>query len=310
VSSTLEKENRDLSVGERDILVPLEALCVRALIPDNFTSAGALIGSELSQNIAKALRPYSVCYRAGAQSLMNLKGNLQLTRELSPVNVTWMHPQDTATSSDDTFGQISFSPKRVAGLATLSKEVQLISQYDVSAFVQDSIATGLGVALDKAGIQGAGEFGEPLGIFNTNGVGTVTFGGAATYAKAVNFESQITTALGTDENISFVATPVVRERWKNIQRFASGAKALWEDDETIAGKRAFVTTSCPANSICAGDFTKMFFGWFGEGAPIQITVDKFSRKKEGLLELYLQSYCDVAIARPQLFVVNTDSAAV
>jgi len=308
VSHSLCKANKDLSLGDRDILVPLEALCVRTLTPDSFTSAGALIGSELSQNIAEALRPKSVCFRAGAQALYGLRSNFQLSRELTPLTASWMHPQDTAVASDDTFGLLSMSPKRVAGLTALSKEIQLISQYDVASFVMDSISIGIGVALDRGGIQGAGVFGEPLGLFNTTGVGTVTFGGAATWAKAVNFESQIVAALGSDQNISFVATPAVREKWKGIQRFASGAKSLWEDDETIAGKRAMVTTSCPANSICAGDFTQMFFGFWGEGSPIQITVDPFSRKKEGLIELYLQLLCDVGIARPSVFVINADSA--
>jgi len=309
VSQHLAKANRDLSLGERDLLVPLESLCLRALIPDNFQSAGALIGNQLSQNIAQALRPYSTIFRAGAQPIYNLRGNFNLSRELTPVSVNWMHPQDTAVASDDTFGILNLSPKRVAGLAVLSKEISMVSEYDVSSFVLDSIAVGLGVAIDLAALQGPGEFGSPLGVFNTNGVGQVTFGGAASYAKVVNFESQITQALGEDGNIRFIAHPNVREKWKTIGRFASGARGLWEDSpENVAGKPAFVTTSCPVNSVVAGDFTKLFVGWWGEGSPLQITVDSYSRKKEGLIELLIQCFADIGIARPQLFVVNADSA--
>src|SRR5436190_23776870 len=97
---------------------------------------------------------------------------------------------------------------------------------------------------------------EPLGLFN-RAVKTVTFGGQATWSKAVKFESQIAAANGDDDSISFIANPDTREKWRTLERFSGGGRALWEDGNICAGRNAYVTTNVPSASICAGDFTKM-----------------------------------------------------
>ena len=136
----------------------------------------------------------------------------------------------------------------------------------------------------------------------------MTFGATATWAKAVNFEKQITPANGDDDSISFIAEPAVREKWRTLERFSGGGRALWEDGNICAGRQAYVTTNVPSTKICAGDFTKMLFATWGEGSPVAVVVDPFTAKKEGKIEILVSLMSDVGVLRENVFCISADSA--
>lgn len=306
VSRTLAPENPQFAPG--GLLIPLSMLSQRsALQASSATAGGFLIAEDVATQIERVLRATSVCIGSGARILPGLVGNIALGRETGEVTINWLHELDAATEGESTFSAVNLSPHRAAGLTAISKELQFQSTPDISGFVIDSISRGIGVALDNAGLQGTGLLGQPLGIFSLNNVNTVTFGGASTWAKVVNFESQITQANGLDQNISFIGHPTVREKWKTLQRFTGVTDTLWNSDEdTIAGKPARVTMNMPAASICAGDFSQMLFGFWGDA--VQVIVDPYAQKTSAVVEFYVCLYADVGVIRPQLFVINGDSA--
>jgi HK97 family phage major capsid protein len=223
------------------------------------------------------------------------------------VTCDWLHELQEAQESDPEYSVVHFTPHRLAGLTSISTQLNAQAP-DLSAFVVESLTRGIGAAFDRAGIQGSGVLGEPLGLFNRESVKTVIFGGQATWAKAVNFEKQITAANGDDDSITFIAEPAVREKWRTLERFSGGGRALWEDVNNCAGRNAYVTTNVPSNSICAGDFTKMLFATWGEGTPVMVIVDPFTGAKEGKVEILVSLFGDVAALREEVFCISADSA--
>jgi HK97 family phage major capsid protein len=235
----------------------------------NTTSApagGFLVANDIGSQIEFALRSASVCIRAGARVLPGLRSDLTLGRETQEVTYDWLAELEEVSAPDSEYGAVRLTPHRLCGMTTISTQLNAQAP-DLSAFVVDSLTAGIGAGFDCAAIQGDGFAGQSLGLLNRSAVKTVTFGGAATWAKAVNFEKQITAANGDDDSISFVANPDVREKWRTLERFSGGGRALWEDGNICAGRNAYVTTNCPTTKILAGDFSKLIFPTWGEGSP-------------------------------------------
>ena len=239
ISDLLGKENPHLEIPrDTTLLVPLEALISRKALDATTAQAGGfLIANDIGRQIEFALRASSVCIRAGARVLPGLRGDLTLGREAQEVTCQWLHELEEASETNSQYGVVHFTPHRLAGLTSISTQLNA-QRPDISAFVVESLTRGIGSAFDHAAIQGIGVTGEPLGIFNRTSVKTVTFSGQATWAKAVNFEKQITAANGDDDSITFIAEPAVREKWRTIERFSGGGRGLWEDGNICAADGA------------------------------------------------------------------------
>lgn len=310
ISKSVEAINSDLRSDERELLIPLDALLsTRGLTASTQSTGGFLVGQDISQQIEAVLRPASCCIRAGAQVLTGLGGNQNISREISEVTVSWLAERDPVTESNGGFGSIAFTPHRLAGLTSLTKQLQIQGTPNVSNFVIESLAKGIGVAFDKAALRGSGIFGEPTGIYSTPNVKTVTFGGAATWANVLKFESQISQANGDDESIAFVGAPAVREKWRATQRFSGASDTLWNSDEDMVGsKPAFVSQNLTSTQVCAGDFSKMLFATWGQNSPISVIVDPYAQKRAEKIEIQVTLYGDVGLLREQVFCINADSA--
>jgi HK97 family phage major capsid protein len=174
ISDLLGKENPHLDVPQdTTLLVPLEALLSRkALTATTATTGGFLIANDIGRQIEFALRASSVCIRTGARVLPGLRGDLTLGRETQEVTCDWLHELEEAQESDPQYGAVHFTPHRLAGLTSISRQLNAQAP-DVSDFVVESLARGIGAAFDRAGIQGSGVHGEPLGLFNRASVKTV-----------------------------------------------------------------------------------------------------------------------------------------
>lgn len=253
ISDVLAKDNPSLlaSVGDEThttLLVPLEALLTRkAQNVTTATSGGFLVANDVGHQIEMALRSASVCIRAGARVLPGLRSDLTLGRETQEVTYDWLAELEEVSSADSEYGAVKLTPHRLAGLTTISTQLNAQAP-DLSAFVVESLTAGIGAGFDRAALQGDGFAGQPIGLFNRASVKTVTFGGAATWAKAVNFEKQISAANGDDDSITFIANPDVREKWRTIQRFSGSSTALWKGTSVRIVKRSPQRTARQQNS--------------------------------------------------------------
>ena len=76
----------------------------------------------------------------------------------------------------------------------------------------------------------------------------------------------------------------------------------------VAGKKAYVTTAVPANSIACCDFSKFVIAFFGKDAPVQLIVNPYTNARAGKIEFVCHIYADCGLLRPQCAAINTDSA--
>src|SRR5215831_7095251 len=94
--------------GVYDFFLPLAMLneWQRALGTNVFTSGGSFVGEDVGA-ASTALRPLSVCLKAGASLLTDLKGNITFPAESTSVNFAFYGQLDAITEQDSTFGNIT-----------------------------------------------------------------------------------------------------------------------------------------------------------------------------------------------------------
>jgi HK97 family phage major capsid protein len=160
ISDVLGKENPRLDVAgdatHATLLVPLEALLTRkAQNVTTATSGGFLIANDIGRQIEFALRAASVCIRAGGRVILNLRSDVQLGTETQPVTLDWLSELEEAQLADSEYSAVKLSPHRLCGLTSISSQLHAQAP-DMSAFVIESLARGVGSAFDRAGIQGIG----------------------------------------------------------------------------------------------------------------------------------------------------------
>ncbi|MCC7202442.1 MAG: phage major capsid protein [Nitrospirae bacterium] len=312
--SGLEKEASDATAkickrDPRGFFIPQDVLNIskRAMQVADATKGGFLVGTDvLGGSMIEMLRNRPKVAQLGARTLSGLVGNVAIPRVTGGATAYWLPETGTVTASDQAFGQLGLIPHRLVGNTAYTKELLMQASVDVEAFVREDLMTVLSIEKDRATINGLGSSGEPLGILNTSGILTVTFGAAATWAKLVDFETQVANANADVGSMAYLTTPASRGKWKGIVRSTYNTKFLWDDDGRVNGYRAEVTKQVPSDKVIFGNWADVVFA---EWAGIDVVVDPYSLKKQGQIEITITLYSDIGIRHAVSFCVSTDSGA-
>ena len=143
------------------------------------------------------------------------------------------------------------------------------------------LAKVLALAIDLAGFEGSGASGQPTGISNTGGIGSVT-GTSIDLAKVIEFQTDVASGNALADGSAYVTTPTIAGLLKGRARISStDSKTLWDGsilDGNVDGFRATSTTQLTAASMIFGDFSQVVIG------------------ERGMLEIALNPYASFATA--------------
>src|SRR5439155_24137377 len=137
------------------------------------------------------------------------KSNFSLPLEKTVSSLSW-YPELVSvdfTQSDGTVGAATFSPNRAVGSQQVNLQLDAQTGGRASQFFISSLVRDVGAIVDQSCLVGSGVSGQPRGIVNTTGTSSVTFSGAATWAKILSFESQLLVSNNPSENLKWVAHP-------------------------------------------------------------------------------------------------------
>lgn len=295
---------------ENGFIIPHDVATLgnRALSAGSNTAGGFTVGATLMTGSLIDLLRNSTCIdKAGATSLSGLVGNVAIPKMAGGATAYWLAENGTVTASDQSFGQLALTPRRLAADTLYSKELVMQSSIDIEGMVRNDIAQVMAIERDRAALHGTNSAGEPLGIFNASGLSTsVTFSTAATWAKILEFETNLATSNALVGNPVFITTPASRAKWKAIARFSSTATPLWQDDNTVNGYRAIATNQVASNKVLFGNFKDLIVA---DWAGIDVVVDPYSSKKSGQIEVTVTIWTDIGIRHPVSFAISTDSGA-
>lgn len=316
--SGLIKEASDATAAKigrqpKGFFIPQDMLGFKnTLVRTDATKGGYLVGTEvMAQDMIELLRNKALVARLGARVFSGLVGNVLIPRVTGGATAFWLPETGDVTPTSGTFGQVGLTPKRLIGSTAYSKELVAQTSVDVEGFVRDDLMRVLAIAKDLAAIAGLGAAGQPLGIMNTTGVKTVTFGAAATWAKVVEFETAIADENADIGSMAYLTTPATRGRWKSIVKFANTATVLWEKGTEasvgdVNGYPAYATKQVPTNRVIFGNWGDLILA---DWAGVDVVVDPYSLKRSGLIEVTITLWTDTAVRNAVSFAVSTDSGA-
>jgi len=286
-------------------------------------SGGMLVDVEvMTQNMIELLRNLPAVTKLGAITLSGLVGQIALPRVTGGATAYWLSETGTVTASDQAFGQLGLTPHRLVGDTAYTKELLTQTSLDVESFVRNDLMTVLAIEKDRAAIFGqivSGNAGEPLGILGTPSVGSVSFGAAATWAKIIDFETQVAAANALMGSMGYLTSPGVRAKWKAITKIASSQYSdfLWEKgvpgsaEGIVNGYRAIATNQVPnsgsyAHRVIFGNWADLIIA---EWAGIDVVVDPYSLKKQGQIEITVTLWTDIGVRHAGSFTISSDSGA-
>ena len=268
-------------------------------------SAGGFLVATENMGFIELLRNRSVVMNMGARRLTGLQGNLTIPRQSGAATAYWLSSETTAiTESQQTLGQLAFTPKTAGAYTEISRLLALQSSPDAESMVMADLAAVVGLAVDAAAINGSGSSGQPTGIINTAGIGSVT-GGSLAYAGVLEFQTDVAAANALSPASGYVTTPTVAALLMQRVEVASTYSPIWRGnvlDGVCAGFRGMTSNQMPAGNLLFGDFNQLVIGEWG---TLEIEVNPYANFAAGIMGVRAMYSIDVGVRYAGAFSLAT-----
>ena len=322
---------------ERSFFVPFSALSQRATyVTSGATTGGNLVATDLlADDFIEYLRNSAVLLQLGVRTMPGLVGNVAIPRRSGVASTYYLSSQTTAiTQSESTFDQVTMSPKNLAALSKYSRQTLLQGTPGIEELVRRDLTDGINLAIDLGILNGSGSSGQPTGILQTSGIGSVamgTNGGAVTLEKVVDLEAAVMTVNGAvnPSTVAYLTNYKVLAALKKLRAGGSttgDGPFLFNTDAarigrgptpgTLNGYNLAASNNVPStltkgssSGVCSallmGDFSQAMVGFWGNGLEITVGEDQDDFSKALTSVRGIVSY-DVAVRDPKSFAAILD----
>lgn len=303
VSDQFRADNPGLPFLGGGILIPTSMAAQRDMTV-GVPADGGLTVQTSKMPMIDMLKNMLVLNQTRMTRLTGLRDNLSFPRKITASTADFLAEIVAITDSNPTFDEVTMAPKRIGSDVRYSKQLFRQSNESIENVVRQDILQEVALQVDSAGLQGAGGV-APTGIVNTVGVNSVTFGGAATWPKVVEFETAVAVDNALDGQLAYVTTPAVRGAWKTIEKAATTGQYLWpEVGNEVNGYQALTSNQVAGDKVIFGNWQELMFGEWG---AIELLVDPVTLASEGLVKIVANYYVDFALRHPVSFAVSSDA---
>jgi HK97 family phage major capsid protein/HK97 family phage prohead protease len=303
-----QEAQRKFGLEAKGILVPLDILG-RTLTAGG--DGGKVVPDKLlASQFIELLRNKSAILPLATQ-LTGLRGNIEIPRQIGSTTAYEVGETDALTDSDITLDQLTMSPKRLGASSGYSKQLLAQSSLDVENMIKNDILAQIALKLDAIAVNR---------ILNETGVGLVecgsddNTGGAPKWEHFVQLETDIAMNNADVDRMKYIINAKTLGYTKTTTKI-NGYPAYILEQNQINGYGAKVSNQVPANlakgtsnpiysAILFGNFADLLVGFWG---GIDIIVDPYSRKKEGIVEITADQFYDLAVRRAESFAVIKDA---
>lgn len=297
-----------------NIQIPTEVLVAgmrgmngkRDLNVGNDAQGGYLVANEMQPNsFIELLRNSMMVRMLGATVLTGLEGNLSIPKQAGAGTGYWVVEGGDVTESQQALGQVALNPKTAGGRTQYTRRMLLQSSLDVENFVRGDLAAVIGRAVDKAGLKGTGASGEPLGILNTTGIGSVSITTHTfTFAKMVDLETEVATDNADLGKLAYLASAADRGRMKQTEKASSTGLYIWSNMAgapgvgEVNGYPAYATNQLADDEVIFGNWADLLIGEWG---VLDILVNPYAKSASGGVEITALQDVDCAVRHPESF---------
>ena len=331
ISQQIAKDSQR-SNNSQSLFIPYSALAKRATyVTSGATTGGNIVATDLlADDFIEALRNSTVMVGLGVQTLSGLVGDVAIPRRSGVASTGYLSSETAALSqAESTFDQISMTPKTLGTLSKFSRNMLIQATPGIEDLVRTDILDGINVGLDLGILNGTGSSGQPTGIMQTSGIGSVamgTNGGAITVDALVDLETAMMedNAAVNADSISYVTNAKVLGAIKKLK--TSGGEYLVNNNLQAIGRGGTplvvngyplaMTNQVPSNltkgstsgscsAVVMGDFSQAILGLFGSGIEITAGEDSDDFAKN-LVSIKGVVAFDVAVRHAQSFAAILD----
>ena len=283
--------------------IPHDVVAHRTLTSTgSFASAGALVQvGPQGQSMIDLYRNQMHVVALGARVLSGLQGTLAIPRQTGGATVAWLSETATITASDQTVGQLTLTPHRLAAATAFSTQLLAQASPDCESFVRDDLMKVLAVEKDRVALLGTGAAGEPLGIYNTPNIAAtvdITATASITYAEAVQFETNVAAGNADLGSLGYMTSVYIRGTARVTPKFANTGLPLWENNQ-LGSYPARATNQLTATpSVIFGNWNDLIIG---DWAAPEIIVDPYSLSMQNQIRIVVHQLTDIGIRHPKSF---------
>lgn len=285
-----------------------------------FGDGGALVGSNrLDAQFIDLIRNRSAFLNSGLTVLSGLEGNVEIPKKLGSSTYYFVGENAEVTNSKLGFGLVNMIPRTIGVRVPISRRMMIQASPDVENLVRLDMAESVALGMDSTIGYGTGSNGQPLGIINTTGIGSVTFdtgadkvfpaslGGGTHDCGIWNDYVDLETALAAnnldDGSMTYVMNSVVKGALKQTLRAsAAGSDYIMTDAGEVNGYPVVVSNQMQTNDVLFGNYADCVVGmWSG----LDVVIDPYTQSASGQVILTVHQDFDVAVRRPQSFALGT-----
>ena len=285
----------------KGIIVPNEVL-KRDLNVGTAADGGNLVSTELlSGSFIEILRNKMAIMEAGVTMLTGLEGNISIPKQDGTTSAYWVGEGSAPTEGQQSFTQISMTPKTIGAFTDFTRKTLLQSSIDIEAFVRDDIAKKIALELDRTAIYGTGSSNQPLGLKDTSGIGSQSLTSFGTFAEYIGMETDVAVANAEGGSMKYLINASARGALKSTEK-ASNTGMFVFDNNQINGYDAIVSNQLANNDAIFGDFSQFIVGmWSG----LDLTVDPYAGATAGTVRIIALQDIDYAIRQAGAFCFAT-----
>lgn len=280
------------------------------------SAGGYAIQTDVGSMI-EPLYPNPVVAQMGATVFDNLVGNVSLPKDTNLFSFAFKAENAAADETSKTFGQVTLSPKRLAGEAYISRRLLLQEKSQtMQSYLQGEFLKGVNVAVDSAALNGSGATDNPTGILNTSGISNIIMGanGAVpSWEQILRFAKTLDQNDALAGNLGYLTTPemksILMSTLKNATYGTTGY--IWETDNMMAGYKASASSTVPqgltigsssyGHAMIFGNWADLLVGKWG---GTFILVDTITKASTSQVKIYCELQMDVAVRRTQSFCIS------
>ena len=295
------------------------------------TAGGYLIPTQAIQSVIELLRNNLVVKELGATMLNDLVGiPVEIPKVTSGSTAQWIDENATITPTQLALGQVKLNPKGLAAMTQLSNRLLALSVPSAESLVRQDLAQTLAEALDLAALRGTGVAGQPLGIANTPGIGTVDFGATTAAAgyhsnpgweQMYDMEGVLADANALRGNVGYAMHPNLKRNLSKVR--GSGHTAdVFDGDfilnpandaqlQALLGYNFKQTTQIPITLGGGSDTEAYMANWADLLIGQWVGLSIMASQEAGTAFVTNQTWVrmvtdvDVAVRRPESFVLGS-----
>jgi len=177
------------------------------------SEGGFLIGEQYSADIIPLLLSKTVIMELGARHIPMPNGNLNLPKLTGGATAYYQGENQNSTKSQQTFGNVKLSSKKLVTLVPVSNDLIRNSSYAADMLIRDDMVNQMKLKIDYTSLYGDGTAYTPLGIKSSVYTGNITIASAAATLSGDILGSMLGTLMGHNTPMLSVGWVINSQIW-------------------------------------------------------------------------------------------------